>query len=111
MLVRQVRNGVEESVHRGDIVEVDAAGRIAPGARRPRPRRQPSIGVKPFALLALLEAGGVKEFELEPAELAIMASSHSGEDLHVRTLQAMFRRTGVSQAGLASAPRACRSMR
>ena len=34
VLVRQVRNGVEESVHRGDIVEVDAAGRIAPRARR-----------------------------------------------------------------------------
>jgi L-asparaginase II len=31
-----------------------------------------------------------------------MASSHSGEDLHVRTLQALYRRTGVSQAALAT---------
>jgi L-asparaginase II len=31
----------------------------------------------------------------------VMAASHSGEDLHVRTLQAIFRRTNVSQAGLA----------
>ena len=30
-----------------------------------------------------------------------MASSHSGEDLHVRTLQGLFRRAGVSQALLA----------
>jgi len=30
-----------------------------------------------------------------------MASSHSGEDLHVRTLQALYRRTGISQANLA----------
>ena len=30
-----------------------------------------------------------------------MASSHSGEDLHVRTLQGLYRRTGVSQAILA----------
>ena len=29
-----------------------------------------------------------------------MTGSHSGEDLHVRTLQAMFRRTGISQTGL-----------
>src|SRR6185369_10840475 len=28
VLVRQVRNGVEESAHRGDIVEVDVAGRM-----------------------------------------------------------------------------------
>jgi L-asparaginase II len=57
--------------------------------------------VKPFGVLALLEAGGREAFELEPQELAIMSSSHSGEDLHVRTLQAMYRRTGVSQAALA----------
>lgn len=57
--------------------------------------------VKPFGLAALLEAGGLEAFELERPELAIMASSHSGEDVHVRTLQAMYRRTGVSQAVLA----------
>jgi len=57
---------------------------------------------KPFSLLALIEAGGVKEFELEPAELAVMTGSHSGEDLHVRTLQALFRRTGLTQAMLAT---------
>ena len=28
ILVRQVRNGIEESVHRGDIVEVDVGGRL-----------------------------------------------------------------------------------
>jgi L-asparaginase II len=58
--------------------------------------------VKPFGVVALLEAGGVEAFELEPQELAIMASSHSGEDLHVRTLQAMYRRIGVSQSALAT---------
>lgn len=100
VLVRQVRNGVEESAHRGDIVEVDASGRIVRALGDPEQVVNLRSAVKPFALLALLEAGGVKEFELEPAELAIMAGSHSGEDLHVRTLQAMFRRTGVSQAGL-----------
>jgi L-asparaginase II len=53
--------------------------------------------VKPFGLVALVEAGGVAEFDLSPAELAVMAGSHSGEDLHVRTLQGVFRRAGVTQ--------------
>ena len=100
VLVRQVRNGVEETAHRGDIVEVDLAGRMLRSIGEPDQLVNLRSAVKPFALVALLEAGGQKEFELEPAELAIMAGSHSGEDLHVRTLQAMFRRTGVSQAGL-----------
>jgi L-asparaginase II len=31
----------------------------------------------------------------------VMASSHSGEDLHVRTIQALFRRVGITQSMLA----------
>ena len=58
--------------------------------------------VKPFGVAALIEAGGVEAFDLEPAEIAIMASSHSGEDLHVRTIQAMYRRAGASQALIAT---------
>lgn len=101
ILARHVRNGIEESVHRGDIVETDAAGRIIRllgDADRIVTLRST---VKPFGLLALVEAGGIEAFDLEPAELAIMASSHSGEDLHVRTLQGIFRRSGVSQSLLA----------
>ena len=96
-----MRNGIEESVHRGDIVEVDAAGRVLRQLGDPDRLVTLRSTVKPFGLLALIEAGGIKAFDLEPGELAIMASSHSGEDVHVRTLQGLFRRSGVSQALLA----------
>jgi L-asparaginase II len=102
VLVRQLRNGVEESVHRGDIVEVDVAGAIIRALGDPDHLVNLRSAVKPFGLTALLDAGGQREFSLEPAEIAIMASSHSGEDLHVRTLQALHRRTGISQAALAT---------
>lgn len=101
ILVRQVRNGIEESVHRGDIVEVDAAGRLIRQLGDPDRLVSLRSTVKPFGALAVLEAGGVEAFDLEPAEIAILASSHSGEDLHVRTLQGIYRRTGVSQGHLA----------
>ena len=35
VLVRQIRNGIEESVHRGDIVEVDVDGRLIRGLGDP----------------------------------------------------------------------------
>jgi L-asparaginase II len=101
ILARHVRNGIEESVHRGDIVETDAAGRIIRQLGDADRLVTLRSTVKPFGLLALIEAGGIKAFDLEPAEIAIMASSHSGEDLHVRTLQGLYRRSGVSQALLA----------
>jgi L-asparaginase II len=99
--VRQVRNGIEESVHRGDIVEVDAAGRLIRQLGDPDRIVTLRSTVKPFGALAIIDAGGVSTFDLEPAEIAILASSHSGEDLHVRTLQGIYRRTGVSQGLLA----------
>lgn len=101
MLVRQVRNGIEESIHRGDIVEVDASGRLIRSLGDPDRIVTLRSTVKPFGVVALIEAGGIEAFDLEPAELAIMASSHSGEDFHVRTLQSVFRRAGVSQSLLA----------
>jgi L-asparaginase II len=101
VLVRHVRNGIEESLHRGDIVEADANGRLIRSLGDPDRVVTLRSTVKPFGVVALIEAGGIEAFDLEPAELAIMASSHSGEDFHVRTLQGMFRRAGVSQAVLA----------
>ena len=99
--MRQVRNGVEESVHRGDIVEVDVNGRMLRGLGDPGLIVNLRSCVKPFGLVALIEAGGIEAFDLEPPELAIMASSHSGEDLHVRTIQGIYRRVGLSQSLLA----------
>jgi L-asparaginase II len=101
VLVRQVRGGIVESVHRGHVVRVDAAGVVTHVAGDPEVEVTLRSAVKPFALLALAEADGFREYGLTPPEIALMASSHSGEDLHVRTLQAVFRRSGVTQGLLA----------
>jgi L-asparaginase II len=100
VLVRQVRSGVVESVHRGDIVEADATGRLLRVIGDPDRVAFLRSTVKPFGLLALLRAGGRREFDLTGEELAILVSSHSGEDVHVRTIQALYRRVGIAQAML-----------
>ena len=101
VLVRQMRSGVVESVHRGDIVEVDAAGRMLHALGDPDRVVNLRSTVKPFGLVALLREGGQAEFDLTGEELALMTSSHSGEDLHVRTLQALYRRLQLPQTVLA----------
>lgn len=57
--------------------------------------------VKPFVLVPLIESGAADAYALTPPELALLASSHSGEDLHVRTLMSVLRRAGISQSALA----------
>jgi L-asparaginase II len=97
-----MRGGIEESVHRGDVVQVHVDGSLIRGIGDPDRIANLRSTVKPFGVVALIEAGGIAAFDLEPAELALMASSHSGEDLHVRTLQGMYRRAGVSQTLIAT---------
>ncbi len=101
VLVRQVRGKLVESVHRGSIVEVTADGSMLHGLGDPDRLVNLRSCVKPFSLVALIEAGAIAAFELSSAEIAVMASSHSGEDLHVRTIQGIFRRAGLSQTLLA----------
>ncbi|HYO43289.1 MAG TPA: asparaginase [Candidatus Limnocylindrales bacterium] len=97
VLVRQERAGTVESVHRGDIVEVDLDGRAIHALGDPERLVNLRSAVKPFGIVALLRAGGLREFDLTPDEIAVMVSSHSGEDLHVRTILAMYRRIGIAQ--------------
>jgi L-asparaginase II len=83
------------------VVEVGIDGRAIRAIGDPEVVVTLRSTAKPFGLVSLIEAGGVDAFDLSSAELAILASSHSGEDLHVRTLQGLFRRARVSQAHLA----------
>ncbi|HSH21394.1 MAG TPA: asparaginase [Candidatus Caenarcaniphilales bacterium] len=101
-ILAEVRRGtIVESRHRGHVVQVGADGKIERGIGDPDVVVSLRSAVKPFSLLALLEAGADEPLRLSKAELAVMASSHSGEDSHVRTLQGVLRRAGLSQSLLA----------
>jgi L-asparaginase II len=95
------RAGIVESRHRGHVVQVDSGGEVQRAAGDPETMVTLRSAVKPFALVALIESGAADDLRLSDPELAIMAASHAGEDLHVRTLQAVFRRAGISQTLLA----------
>jgi len=101
VLVEVRRGPILESRHRGHVVQVNAAGEVEWGIGDPDVVVSMRSSVKPFGLAALVEAGGIEAFNLTEAELAVMASSHNGEDAHVRTVQAMLRRAGLSQSLLA----------
>lgn len=101
VLVEVRRGELVESRHRGHVVQVDASGRLEQGIGDPEIEVTLRSAVKPFALVALVESGAADDLRLSHSELAVMAASHTGEDMHVRTLQAVFRRAGVTQALLA----------
>jgi L-asparaginase II len=95
-----MRGEVSESRHRGHVVQVGPHGEVQRVLGDPTTLVTLRSCVKPFSLVALIESGAADDLGLTAAELAVMAGSHTGEDKHVRTLQAVFRRAGVSQAQL-----------
>ncbi len=101
MLAQVRRDAIVESQHRGHVVQVGPGGSVERAVGDPDVEVTLRSAVKPFALIALIESGAADDLRLSQPELAIMAASHTGQDLHVRTLQAVFRRAGVSQSLLA----------
>lgn len=101
VLVEVRRGGIVESRHRGSIVQVGAGLAVERALGDPQTIVTLRSAVKPFTLVALVESGAADALGLTPAELALLAASHSGEDMHVRTLHAIFRRANLSQALLA----------
>jgi L-asparaginase II len=83
------------------VVQVNGKGEVEWGVGDPDVLVSLRSAVKPFGLATLVEAGGIDAFNLTDPELAVMAASHTGEDAHVRTLQAVLRRAGLSQSLLA----------
>jgi L-asparaginase II len=101
-VLAEVRRGpFVECRHRGHIVQVDVTGRVERGVGDPDYVTSLRSAVKPFAVAALLEAGAAEQFHLTDPEIAVMCASHHGEDAHVRTIQAVLRRAGLSQSLLA----------
>jgi L-asparaginase II len=97
-ILAEVRRGdLVESRHRGHVVQVGPDGAVERAIGDPSVMVTLRSAVKPFALVALIAAGAADELRMSDDELAVMAASHTGEDRHVRTLQSMFRRAGVSQ--------------
>ena len=101
VLVETLRGGIVESRQRGHVVQVGADGTVERGIGDPEIVVTLRSAAKPFAILTLVESGAADAFSLTEPELALMAASHSGEDIHVRTLQSILRRAGLSQSLLA----------
>jgi L-asparaginase II len=94
------RGAMVESTHFGSIAVIDADGRVIAStgdADRPTFLRS---SAKPFQAMAFVETGAAAAFDVTPAELALIAASHSGEPRHTKTAREMLARAGLTEAVL-----------
>jgi L-asparaginase II len=99
-LVEVTRGGRVESVHRGSIAVVAPDGSPIASVGDPEQFAFTRSSAKPFQLAPFVASGRFDEYGLGTDALAIMAASHSGEDRHVRLVQEILRRAGLTSAVL-----------
>ncbi|MFM2067910.1 MAG: hypothetical protein RLZZ584_2819, partial [Pseudomonadota bacterium] len=89
--------GAVESVHRGSVVVVDAAGSTVLALGEPE---RPVFGrsaVKGLQALPLVASGAAEAYGLSNAELALACASHGGEPAHTATAAGLLARLGLDE--------------
>jgi L-asparaginase II len=100
VLVEVTRGDRVESIHRGSIVVVAPSGAPVAAVGSPDQFVFLRSSAKPFQLAPFVASGRFDEYQLGTEALAIMAASHSGEDRHVRLVQEILRRAGLTSTVL-----------
>jgi len=98
--VEVIRGDRVESIHRGSIAVVAPDGSMVASAGDPDQFIFLRSSAKPFQLAPFVASGRFDEYELGTEALAIMAASHNGEDRHVRLVQEILRRAGLTSSVL-----------
>jgi len=103
LLVEVTRGDRVESRHRGSIAVVSPSGELLWSFGDPDEFAFIRSAAKPFQLAPFVASGRFDAYDFPaPVEaLAVMAASHSGEDRHARTVQAVLRAGGLTRDVLA----------
>lgn len=100
VLVEVLRGDIVESVHRGAVVVVDAAGKLVLELGNIDQTVFPRSAVKSIQALPLIETGAADRYGLTDRELALACASHLGEADHVATAQAILAKSGLGEEAL-----------
>src|SRR2546423_2229062 len=99
-LVEVTRGPIVESRHRGDLIAVDGDGQTVAALGAPENVTFLRSSGKPFQAIPLVASGAADHFGFTQQEIAIACGSHSGEPLHVATVQSMLQKIGLDENAL-----------
>lgn len=103
-LIVELRNNVLECEHFGAICAVDEHRSLKWSlGDMQAPRFLRSAG-KPFQIIPAVKHGMLEHYHLSEQELALMLSSHRGEDMHIETLNHIMHQSGLTETVLQCAP-------
>lgn len=100
-IIVEVRRGkLLESKHRVHAVIVDNEGHVVKSYGDELFFTFWRSAAKPFQVLPLIELGGHIRFGFTPQEIAVMVSSHNGEQEHLHAVESILNKIGLSETSL-----------
>ncbi|MFQ5865547.1 MAG: asparaginase [bacterium] len=100
IVARVIRNNLEESIHRGHIAVVNADGGLMASVGDPAYPTFIRSAAKPFQIMPLLLDEAVQYYQFADQELAVMISSHNGEEIHINTVLRILEKIGLTEGHL-----------
>ncbi|MFL2997673.1 MAG: asparaginase [Candidatus Neomarinimicrobiota bacterium] len=94
ILCRVTRGELTESIHVAFAVAVDESGNLVYSTGDPNYLTCIRSCLKPFQAAAIIKSGAVDNFTSE--ELALMCSSHQGEEFHIKLANSMLDKLGFN---------------
>jgi L-asparaginase II len=94
------RGGIVENRHLVHAAVVDSTGKLLFSVGDPTRMTLSRSAAKPIQALAVLETGGVDQFDFDDADLALMCASHNSEEKHVSRARAMLKKVNASESDL-----------
>ncbi|MCR5834837.1 MAG: asparaginase [Selenomonadaceae bacterium] len=100
VVLHYTRAGHIENIHRGDVVAVNTAGKIIASVGNAYLPMFWRSAAKPFQALAFVKNGGLNRYGITDEELALLVSSHSGEENHVALVRGILAKLGLDESVL-----------
>ncbi len=103
-LVHVTRGKIVECIHRGDVVVTNNHGDVLYYAGNPFKYTYFRSAAKPLQALNVLLSGAARRYELNKKELAVICASHYAEDIHIRTVEEILEKIGLSPVSILAGP-------
>jgi len=100
IVLHYTRAGHVENIHRGDVALVNCAGEVVHSVGNAYLPMFWRSAAKPFQALPFVKNGGLERYDISQEELAVLVSSHSGEDNHVALVRGILKKLGVDESVL-----------
>jgi len=98
--VHVTRGGIVESVHAAAIAVSDPAGKLLAVLGDPGIPIILRSAAKPFQTAALIASGAVARYGFSETQIALIAGSHAGEEIHQETARGILETVGLTPDAL-----------